>query len=41
MRPELKFWRDLPKEQKQALMQQRNIKAITYSQIIEIYLELK
>ena len=39
MRPELKYWRDLPKDEKSRLMLDRNIKTITYSQIQEIYNE--
>lgn len=40
MRPELKYWRDLSKEEKSRLMLYRNIKTITYSQIQEIYNEI-
>lgn len=37
MRPILLWWRNLSKEEKQSLMTERNIKAITYSDIKEIY----
>lgn len=37
MRKYLIWWRNLPKEEKQSIMTKRNIKAITFGQIKEIY----
>lgn len=37
MRPILLWWRNLPQSEKQSLMTERNIKAITYSDIKGIY----
>lgn len=37
MRKYLLWWRNLSKEEKESLMTERNIKAITYSDIKEIY----
>lgn len=37
MRKYLLWWRNLSKEEKQSLMTERNIKAITFGQIKEIY----
>lgn len=41
MRQILLWWRNLPQSEKQSLMTERNIKAITFGQIKEIYLEIK
>lgn len=41
MRQILLWWRNLSKEEKQSLMTERNIEAITFCQIKEIYLERK
>lgn len=39
MRKYLLWWRNLSKEEKQSLMTERNIKAITYSDIKTVYAE--
>lgn len=37
MTPQLRYWRDLPKEEKKKIMKEKGIKAITFEQITEIY----
>lgn len=37
----LRYWRDLSKEEKQSIMKSKNIKAITFEQIKDIYLAFK
>jgi len=37
---ELRYWRDLPKPEKQRLMKLHNIKSITFEQICMIYKKL-
>lgn len=37
MRPQLKYWRDLPQEQKKYLMAKYNIKVMTFEKIEMIY----
>lgn len=39
MRKYLLWWRNLTPETKKSLMQSKNIKAILYEQIVEIYKE--
>jgi hypothetical protein len=41
MKEQLKYWRDLSKKEKQTIMQQHNIKKITFEQIRMIYDTLK
>lgn len=37
MKPQLKYWRDLPKEEKDNIMLEQNIKEITFKEICLIY----
>lgn len=37
----LRYWRDLPKEEKQSIMKSKNIKAITFEHIKSVYLDFK
>jgi hypothetical protein len=39
MKEQLKYWRDLSKQEKRQLMQQHGIKAITFEHICMIYEE--
>jgi chlorite dismutase len=33
----LRYWRDLPKEEKRRIMKEKGTKAITFEQITELY----
>lgn len=37
MKEQLKWWRDLTSEQKRQLMQEKNIKTMTFKKIEELY----
>lgn len=37
MNAQLRYWRDLPKEEKKRIMKEKRIKAITFKQITDIY----
>lgn len=37
MTAQLRYWRDLPKEEKKRIMKEKRIKAITFEQITDIY----
>ena len=39
MRPQLKYWTNLTKEEKQKIMQEKNIKVVTFKDIEKIYFE--
>ena len=39
MRPQLKYWRDLSKQQKATIKAEHNIKTVTFEFICEIYLK--
>lgn len=37
MRNDLKYWRDLSKQEKQAIMDEHNVKVVTFEWIEKIY----
>jgi hypothetical protein len=39
MTAQLRYWRDLPKEEKKRIMKEKGIKAITFEQIEKIFLK--